>query len=581
MFKKLALVALSIAAIAVSGVQAGGHSKARNKTVIFDIDGGKVAQPYNFNNLVPGTTRSNGIHQAVFEPLFILNYETGGIDPWLGESFTSNNSLDVWTLKLKKGIKWSDGEDLDADDVVYTIQMLLDDSTQSLRDAASMQQWVKSVNKQDKHTVVFNLTEPNARFQLDYFSVKIYGGVIIIPEHVWKGQDPFTFKFYDKEKGWPLGSGAYTLKSASETEFIYDRNDNWWGVSQGLPLPAPERLIWAVTATEENRSMLAAKGELDSVMDVTLGAFEAMQARNDNMQAWFSELPYSWLDPCARQLSINTQVEPWDDPAMRWALNYIIDREEIVRVAYEGTTIPSMTLFVHYGGLFPYIDAVVAAGMGMRLNASPHIAQKIIESKGWTKGSDGFYQKGGKTLEFVIKTHEGFIEKRRITDVVVEQFLDAGIKAEHRPIAGATWDNDRNTGNFMGSMDWHSCGSINEPYASLNRFTAKYLKPVGTTSPGSNNYVRWDTAKSKEYTQIVDKMGAMPLNAPGMVDMVVDAYRLWYEELPFIPITQARKLIPFDTTYWTGWPTADNNYNHPATWWQSTHQIIHNLKPAN
>ena len=60
MFKKLALVALSVAAIAVSGVQAGGHSKARNKTVIFDIDGGKVAQPYNFNNLVPGTTRSNG-----------------------------------------------------------------------------------------------------------------------------------------------------------------------------------------------------------------------------------------------------------------------------------------------------------------------------------------------------------------------------------------------------------------------------------------------------------------------------------------------------------------------------------------
>jgi len=378
-----------------------------------------------------------------------------------------------------------------------------------------------------------------------------------------------------------LGSGAYTLKSASETEFIYDRNDNWWGVSQGLPLPAPERLIWAVTMTEENRSMLAAKGELDSVMDVTLGAFEAMQARNDNMQAWFSELPYSWLDPCARQLSINTQAEPWDDPAMRWALNYIIDREEIVRVAYEGTTIPSMTLFVHYGGLFPYIDAVVAAGMGMRLNASPHIAQKIIESKGWAKGSDGFYQKGGKTLEFVIKTHEGFIEKRRIADVVVEQFLDAGIKAEHRPIAGATWDNDRYTGNFMGSMDWHSCGSINEPYASLNRFTAKYLKPVGTTSPGGNNYVRWDTAKSKEFTQIVDKMGAMPLNAPGMVDMVVDAYRLWYEELPFIPITQARKLIPFDTTYWTGWPTAENNYNHPATWWQSTHQIIHNLKPAN
>ena len=125
-------------------------------------------------------------------------------------------------------------------------------------------------------------------------------------------------------------------------------------------------------------------------MDVTLGAFEAMQARNENMQAWFSDLPHSWLDLCARQLSINTQAEPWDDPAMRWALNYIIDREEIVRVAYEGTTIPSMTLCSLWG-LFTHIW-VVAAGMGMRPNASPHIAQKtpIERSK---KGSDGFYQK--------------------------------------------------------------------------------------------------------------------------------------------------------------------------------------------
>ena len=50
--------------------------------------------------------------------------------------------------------------------------------------------------------------------------------------------------------------------------------------------------------------------------------------------------------------------------------------------------------------------------------------------------------------------------------------------------------------------------------------------------------------------------------------------------MPFIPITQARKIVPFDTTYWVGWPTAENNFNHPATWWNSTHQIIHNLEPA-
>ncbi len=110
----------------------------------------------------------------------------------------------------------------------------------------------------------------------------------------------------------------------------------------------------------------------------------------------------------------------------------------------KGTTIPSMSLFVHYGGLFPYIDAVVAAGMGMRLNASPHIAQKIIESKGWEKGIGWFLPKRmERPWNLLLKPTRALSKNANIADVVVEQFLDAGIKAEHRPIAGATWNDNR------------------------------------------------------------------------------------------------------------------------------------------
>ena len=103
----------------------------------------------------------------------------------MGVSFKPNSRQDQWTLKLRNGTKWSDGQDFDADDVVFTIQMLLDDSSGTLQYAGAMKQWIKSVKKADKKTVVFNLTKPNARFQLDYFSVKIWGGVIIMPEHIW------------------------------------------------------------------------------------------------------------------------------------------------------------------------------------------------------------------------------------------------------------------------------------------------------------------------------------------------------------------------------------------------------------
>jgi peptide/nickel transport system substrate-binding protein len=558
----------------------------RNETVIFDIDGGNVQAPTNFNWMVPGTARNQGMHQAVWEPLFILNYETGEIMPYLGVSFTPNETLDVWTLTLRDGVKWQDGEAFNADDVVFTVNMLLADDTLSLGGAAEMDQWVESVEKVDDLTVVFNLKAPNPRFQLDYWSVRIWGGIIIMPEHVWADQDPFTFTFYDPEQGWPMGTGPYKLTSASETRFTYERDDNWWGATAGIPemgiegLPAPTYLVWEVTGAEENKVQLASQGELDSIMDVTLGGFEAMVNNNPNIIAWVDGMPYVWFDPCPRQLSINNTVAPWDNADMRNALNLLIDRNEIIEVAYEGTTIPSQTMFVEYGGLMPYIDAITAAGMTLSPTADVEAGQALIEANGYTKNADGFYEKDGQVLAFDIQTHEAFIEKQRIAAVVVEQLRSAGIDASTRNVAGATWEDNKAFGNYVGVMDWDACGSINEPWNSMNRFTAQFVKPVGERSPGTNNHVRWSGPKNDAYSAIVEEIGVLPLGDPQIVDMVVEAYRNLYEDMPFIPITQARKLVPFDTTYWTGWPTQENNYNHPATWWFSTHQIIHNLEPA-
>src|SRR5690606_3127011 len=212
------LVTLLLGTVVTVGVTA--QDVAREDTVIFDIDDAAVPNPTNSNFRVPGTNRNQGAHQAMWEPLFILNYETGEIEPYLGTSFEPNETQDVWTLHIREGVKWQDGEDFNADDVVYTIQSLLDDETGTLADAAVMQQWVESIEKIDDLTVQFNLLAPNPRFQLDYFSVRIWGSVIILPEHIWAGQDPYTFTFYDEERGWPIGTGPYKLTSASPTEFI-------------------------------------------------------------------------------------------------------------------------------------------------------------------------------------------------------------------------------------------------------------------------------------------------------------------------------------------------------------------------
>jgi peptide/nickel transport system substrate-binding protein len=114
----------------------------------------------------------------------------------------------------------------------------------------------------------------------------------------------------------------------------------------------------------------------------------------------------------------------------------------------------------------------------------------------------------------------------------------------------------------------------------MDTFNTGWLKPVGERTADSQNGWRWSGEAADEYSAIVDEMGTLPLGDPAIDEMFVEAMRLWMAELPVIPITQAKKIIPFDTTYWTGWPTAENNYMHPPTWWQSTHAIIHNLQPV-
>lgn len=555
---------------------------ARNETVIFDNDSGRVPDPELWNQYVPGGTRSNGFHAAILEPLFILNYQTGEIEPWLGTEMTGNDTADVWTLTLRDGIEWADGEAFNADDVVFTMNMLLEN--QDLLEAAGLAAFVDSVEQVDDLTVQFNLHTPNPRFQLDFFSVRIYGGINIVPEHIWTDVDPLTFKNYDPERGLPLGTGPYTLASVSPTEFTYVRNDNWWGAKSGWKdLPEPKKLVWTWAGPEESRAALMADDQTDSLMDITLGALQALQAQNPNIITWFDEAPFAWVpDPCSRTFEFNNTVAPWDDPEMRWALNYAMDREAIVAIAYEGTTLPSRHFFPAYPPLDALVDKAIEAGawdLEQLWTHDPEKAKEIFESKGYVMNeSSGLYEKDGEELAIDITTHESFIEKQRIAQQLVEQFQDVGVNAVNRNEAGGVWGENHAFGEFESRMGWQTCGSVNEPWASLDTFNTKWLKPVGERTGGNQNAWRWSGDVADQYSAIVDEMGTLPLGDPKVEELFVEAMDLWFEELPVIPVTQAKKIIPFSTTYWTGWPTFADQYIHPPTWWQHTHVIIHNLE---
>jgi len=263
---------------------------------------------------------------------------------------------------------------------------------------------------------------------------------------------------------------------------------------------------------------------------------------------------------------------------MRKAVSLIIDRNKNIAIAYEGTSIPSRTMFVEYGGMDPYINAIVSAGMGINPVGDVAAGQALITGAGYTMGGDGIYTKDGKSLSMNVIVRNDTIEYVRSLNEIIEELRNAGIDATSQPITGAAWSASEPLGNYEAGWTWDTCGSINEPWRSMNFLSTDFIQPIGTRASFNNQ--RWNTDGAKAYSAIVSQIGVLPLGDPTIPDLVVKAYKYIWDETPVIPLVQAEKLVPFDTTYWTNWPTAENNYNHPATWWESTHQIILNLHKA-
>ena len=568
------VLAVSVAALAASGAVA--QDVAREDTVIFDLDR-TIKDPENFNWLTPGTKRMHGAHQTMWEPLFILNYSTGNIDPWLATGFEANADSTEFTISLREGVEWSDGEAFNADDVVFTVNMALTNEEISSREASTVKAQVASVEKVDDLTVKFTLNAPNPRFIVENFGVRIFGSFLIMPEHIWADQDPATFTFNP-----PIGTGPYTFTSATTNRAIWDRNDEWWGAKTGfMDLPEPQRVIFLESGGAESRAQLMATNQLDAAQNVSVGTFEAIKAQNPAVIAWYDDYPYASADPCARQLEINTTIAPWDDPNMRKAVAAIIDRTQIMNIATEGATVPSKTMFAQYGSMSPFIDAVVEAGYGLPERGDADAGKALIEAAGYTMGSDGIYEKDGEDLSVKIHVNSASTEYTKTIDIIVEQLNRAGIAASSVPVEnGVFWGEVLPFGAYEMSYSWLSCGSVNEPWASMGRYTVKDVVPVGERSPGFNNTARWDSEAAAAYSEIVDKMAGLPLGDPSKPALVAEAYQYLDAEMPFIPLVQSFKLLPFNTTYWTGWPTAENDYNHPFFWWNHTHQIIHNLEKA-
>jgi len=549
----------------------------RNRTVIFENAMGRMAMPDNMNMYISGYWPFCGLYEACYESLFYYNYETGELIPWLASGYSFSPDYTEVTINIREGVKWNDGEPFSAHDVVFTINMLKEN--EELKYSAAMNLWVEDVVAVDDQTVVFTLTKPNPRFVLDYFGVRIWETLLILPKHIWEGQDPLTFTNYGLGKGWPVCTGPYRLVRSAEMETVWDRRDDWWGAKTGFQdLPAPERAIWVVAGSEELRAAKGAANELDTMYHVGPSTLRMMQTRNPNIITWTPDPPYGYRDPCPRCLYLNNALPPFDNRDVRWAVNHAINRDELVTVAYEGATISAATLFPDYPALKAFLDRNTALFEEHPvLKHNPEKSAELMTGAGFTRDTEGFWVGlDGKRVTLDIIVPAGETDKEKMLPLVVEQLRNAGFDARSRTLEWAVFSDEWSRGMVAGALH-DLCGSVSDPYMTLSLFQSQWAVPIGEPSRGGQA----GRFANAEFDQLVDRMAVLPPEDPEFQELADQALEIWVRELPVVPLVQQTMITPYNKTYWTNWPTADNNYIPSIYhWWVSANLLLQNIEPT-
>ena len=528
----------------------------------------------NFNQYLPGLSRS-GFTQAGTEGLFYYAPLNNEFQPWLAESFQFANDFTEVSVKIRKGAEWSDGKPFTAKDVVFTMEMLSAEPT--LLNGAEVKRQVKAMQLVDDLTVKFTLNMRNPRFVFDMLTFRADIAVPIAPEHVWKGQDPKSFKNYDPAKGWPLTTGPYKLVSTTVEQKIWDRRDDWWAKKIGFKeLPKVERLIFLPGMNEITMAQKMIANEIDMAFSFTPGNMKAVQAQNKKIITHSDQPPFGFMDWWPIALGFNNSEKPFDDPEIRWAISYAVNRDQIIKFAFQGYNQISQLPYPDFAGLRPYMEA--AKPLLEKYNTTLFDLKKtdeIMTRKGYKKDGQGMWaDAAGAKVSIPIITFPQHPSTTPQAPIITEQLRQAGFDATFQ--LPADYAARVRTGEAKAYL-WGHGGSMREPFSTWDRlYHMRHVKPTGTDNNGLNLY-RWS---NKPFSDIVDQMGQLAEDDPKLMDLWIKSLEVWLPELPDVQLVHTVIPVPMNTTYWTNWPSAKDPYVHEGFWHRNALQMILKLEPT-
>jgi peptide/nickel transport system substrate-binding protein len=298
--------------------------------------------------------------------------------PWLLESWSANDEVNEWTLKLRQGIKFNDGSDLTSEDIIFNLKRWIDpDVGSSMMGLLSAYLTPENIEKVDDYTVKMYFTEPNIGF----------------PEHVYDYAAQIVSRNFEGDilKA-PVGTGPFLLDSYSETEraVLKRRTDYWKMGADGSPLPYLDELIYFDLGDDQSAWLAALDAkQVDRVFNPLPDQIEAFR-KMDHVNVLSGPTGATYV------VRMRCDQPPFDNNDVRLALKMCQDRQKTLQLAHYNEGVLSADAHVS-----PANPAFVEKPIP---GYDPEGAKELLAKAGYPDGLDITITAMSNTPEGVIAT---------------------------------------------------------------------------------------------------------------------------------------------------------------------------------